>query len=128
MLKKLSILLLFVVLLSCSSKFKPESKIDKFYNYPNPFNSKKEHTTYKVVLRDVDVAEANVRIYSSDGTSIASFGLTVDENGDKKIALATWVGTDENGNYLPAYVYDAIVKVTDINGNIYTTSTKTVLR
>ena len=98
-----------VYIVSCS--LSPNSGIEDFYNYPNPFNSKETNTTYRVSIKSGEIINAKLEIYSTSGDLLDSKDLTVST--DKKIADCKWAGLDKNGKYLPAGIYIAKIMVKD---------------
>ena len=92
--------LAFFIVYIDSCSLSPNSGIEDFYNYPNPFNSKETNTTYKVSIKSGEIISAKLEIYSTSGDLLDSKDLTV--NNDKRIATCKWAGLDKNGKYLPA--------------------------
>ena len=66
---------------SCS--LSPNSGIEDFYNFPNPFNSKETNTTYRVSIKSGEIINAKLEIYSTSGDLLDIKDLTVNTN-DKK--------------------------------------------
>lgn len=99
--------ILFVLLtmfcLSCSVNA-PNSIIESFYNYPNPFDNMSTGTTFNVLLKNGEITFAKVDIYSKSGELVDSKTLFIDEI-NRKSATCTWSGIDKNGKYLPSSIY-----------------------
>ena len=104
--------LAFFIIHIASCSLSPNSGIEDFYNFPNPFNSKETNTTYRVSIKSGDIINAKLEIYSTSGDLLESKDLTID-TADKKIATCIWAGLDKNGKYFPAGVYIAKITVKD---------------
>ena len=104
--------LAFFIIYTASCSLSPNSGIEDFYNFPNPFNSKETNTTYRVSIKSGDIINAKLEIYSTSGDLLESKDLTID-TADKKIATCIWAGLDKNGKYFPAGVYIAKITVKD---------------
>ncbi len=104
--------LAFFIIYIASCSLSPNSGIEDFYNFPNPFNSKESYTTYRVSIKSGEIINAKLEIYSTSGDLLDSKDLTVD-TADKKIATCIWAGLDKNGKYFPAGVYIAKITVKD---------------
>ena len=94
---------------SCS--LSPNSGIEDFYNFPNPFKSKETNTTYRVSIKSGEIINAKLEIYSTSGDLLDIKDLTI--NTDKRIATCKWYGLDKNQKYLPSGVYIAKITVKD---------------
>ena len=103
--------LAFFIVYIASCSLIPNSGIEDFYNYPNPFNSKETNTTYRVSIKSGKIINAKLEIYSTSGDLLDSKDLTVST--DRKIADCKWAGLDKNGKYLPAGIYIAKITVKD---------------
>lgn len=104
--------LAFFIIYIASCSLSPNSGIEDFYNFPNPFNSKESYTTYRVSIKSGEIINAKLEIYSTSGDLLESKDLTID-TADKKIATCIWAGLDKNGKYFPAGVYIAKITVKD---------------
>ena len=113
--------LAFFIVYIDSCSLSPNSGIEDFYNYPNPFNSKETSTTYKV-----SIISAKLEIYSTSGDLLDNKDLTV--NTDKKIATCKWAGLDKNGKYLPAGVYTAKITIKDNQDSTFIEEFKTFIK
>ena len=126
--KQLLILLLFVLvnILACSS-LRPSSVVDSFINYPNPFDSRNEFTTYQVKLKSTEIIKAEVSIFEEDGSLVSRLLLLINET-NKSQAQVNWRGLDDDGKYLASGVYFARLNITDSNGFIEVKEIKTLLK
>ena len=104
--------LAFFIVYIASCSLSPNSEIEDFYNFPNPFNSKETNTTYRVSIKSGEIINAKLEIYSTSGDLLDIKDLTVNTN-DKKIATCKWYGLDKNQKYLPSGVYIAKITVKD---------------
>lgn len=104
--------LAFFIIYIASCSLSPNSGIEDFYNFPNPFNSKETNTTYRVSIKSGEIINAKLAIYSTSGDLLESKDLTID-TADKKIATCIWAGVDKNGKYFPAGIYIAKITVKD---------------
>lgn len=104
--------LAFFIIHIASCSLSPNSGIEDFYNFPNPFNSKESYTTYRVSIKSGEIINAKLEIYSTSGDLLESKDLTIN-TADKKIATCIWAGLDKNGKYFPAGVYIAKITVKD---------------
>ena len=52
---------LAIFYLSCSSN-RPNSIVESFYNYPNPFNNRNSITTFRVILKEGEIVSAKIDI------------------------------------------------------------------
>lgn len=104
--------LAFFIVYMASCSLSPNSGIEDFYNFPNPFNSKETNTTYRVSIKSGDIINAKLEIYSTSGDLLDSKDLNIDTS-DKKIATCKWYGLDKNQKYLPSGVYIAKITVKD---------------
>lgn len=115
---KFSVLTIVFMFLFACSPTKPKNEIAEFYNYPNPFNSRKnEVTTYKAVIGNGTISEAKVEVYGEDGDFLSDIVLVL--SADKKSAEAKWSGLDKNGKYLPASVYISKIILKDEEGRTF---------
>lgn len=122
------LLLLLATIVSCSP-YSVNNEIESFYNYPNPFSSKNEYTTFKVVLKEsYTIVSADVSIYNSDGNLIDTFALTTISDEVKSTAEGKWRGVDKLGNALPASIYYSEVSVKDDKGATLTSSQKVSIK
>lgn len=124
--KRLLILFIFVNIIACSS-LRPDSVVDSFINYPNPFDSRKEFTTYQVRLKSTEVKKAEVNIFEEDGNLVSHLLLLINET-NKSQAEVNWHGIDDDGKYLASGVYFARLNITDSNGFIEVKEIKTLLK
>lgn len=118
--------LAFFIVYIDSCSLSPNSGIEDFYNYPNPFNSKETSTTYKVSIKNGEIINAKLEIYSTSGDLLDSKDLTI--NTDKRIATYQWAGLDKNGKYLPAGVYTAKITIKDSEDSIFIEEFKTFIK
>lgn len=118
--------LAFFIVYIDSCSLSPNSGIEDFYNYPNPFNSKETNTTYKVSIKSGKIINAKLEIYSASGDLLDSKDLTI--NTDKRIATCQWAGLDKNGKYLPAGVYIAKITVKDSEDSTFIEEFKTFIK
>ena len=82
--------------------------IDDFINYPNPFN---ESTTFEFVHSRVgEDLEAELKIYSLTSQLVDNKQFSIPAS-QYRVTLATWDGTDSQGNKLGNGVYLAKVSV-----------------
>lgn len=119
--------LAFFIVYIDSCSLSPNSGIEDFHNYPNPFNSKETSTTYKVSIKSGKIISAKLEIYSTSGDLLDNKDLTVDSPG-KKIATCKWAGLDKNGKYLPAGVYIAKITVKDSEDSTFIEEFKTFIK
>ncbi len=113
---------LAILYISCSAN-KPSSNIKEFFNYPNPFNPKETHTTFKVSIDTGETIEANLYIYSQEGSLVDEKTMTI--SADKKEASAIWSAIDKNGNYLPPSIYTSKVILKDNQDSTFVSEFKT---
>ena len=118
--------LAFFIVYIDSCSLSPNSGIEDFYNYPNPFNSKETNTTYKVSIKSGKIINAKLEIYSTSGDLLDSKDLTI--NTDKRIATCQWAGLDKNGKYLLAGVYIAKITVKDSEDSTFIEEFKTFIK
>ena len=116
----------FIVVCIVSCSLSPNSGIEAFYNYSNPFNSKETNTTYRVSIKSGEIINAKLEIYSTSGDLLDSKDLTVST--EKKIATCKWEGVDKNGKYLPAGVYIAKITVKDNQDAAFIEEFRTYIR
>ncbi|WP_432632878.1 hypothetical protein [Brachyspira sp.] len=119
--------LAFFIIFIASCSLSPNSGIEDFYNFPNPFNSKESYTTYRVSIKSGEIINAKLEIYSTSGDLLDSKDLTVD-TADKKIATCIWAGLDKNGKYLPAGVYIAKITVKDNQDSTFIEEFRTYIK
>lgn len=119
--------LAFFIVYIDSCSLSPNSGIEDFYNYPNPFNSKETSTTYKVSIKSGEIINAKLEIYSTSGDLLDSKDLNIG-NSDKKIADCKWYGVDKNGKYLPAGVYTAKITIKDNQDSTFIEEFKTFIK
>ena len=119
--------LAFFIIYIDSCSLSPNSGIEDFYNFPNPFNSKESYTTYRVSIKSGEIINAKLEIYSTSGDLLESKDLTID-TADKKIATCIWVGLDKNGKYLPAGVYIAKITVKDSRDSTFIEEFRTYIK
>ena len=119
--------LAFFIVYIDSCSLSPNSGIEDFYNYPNPFNSKETNTTYRVSIKSGEIISAKLEIYSTSGDLLDNIDLNIDTS-DKRIATCKWAGVDKNGKYLPAGVYIAKITVKDNQDSIFTEEFKTYIK
>ena len=118
--------LAFFIVYIDSCSLSPNSGIEDFYNYPNPFNSKETNTTYKVSIKSGKIISTKLEIYSTSGDLLDSKDLTI--NTDKRIATCQWAGLDKNGKYLLAGVYIAKITVKDSEDSTFIEEFKTFIK
>ena len=118
--------LAFFIVYIDSCSLSPNSVIEDFYNYPNPFNLKETSTTYKVSIKSGEIISAKLEIYSTSGDLLDSKDLTI--NTDKRIATCQCAGLDKNGKYLPAGVYIAKITVKDSEDSTFIEEFKTFIK
>lgn len=127
MAKKNIILLFFLaILISCKTN-KPNSHIETFYNYPNPFNPREEITTFIVGITTGEIIEGNIEIFTKSGNLIDSKKLTVNEE-DKTKATCIWSGIDKNGKYIVPNVYISKVTIKDNTDTTFIKEFHTTIR
>ncbi len=119
--------LAFFIIYIASCSLSPNSGIEDFYNFPNPFNSKESYTTYRVSIKSGEIINAKLEIYSTSGDLLESKDLTID-TADKKIATCIWAGLDKNGKYFPAGVYIAKITVKDNLDSTFIEEFRTYIR
>ena len=117
----------FIVVCIVSCSLSPNSGIEDFYNYSNPFNSKETNTTYRVSIKSGEIISAKLEIYSTSGDLLDSKDLNIG-NSDKRIATCQWSGLDKNGKYLPAGVYIAKITVKDSEDSTFIEEFKTFIK
>ena len=117
----------FIVVCIVSCSLSPNSGIEDFYNYSNPFNSKETNTTYRVSIKSGEIINAKLEIYSTSGDLLDSKDLNIG-NSDKRIATCKWAGVDKNGKYLPAGVYIAKITVKDSEDSTFIEEFRTYIR
>ena len=116
------IISLAILYISCSAN-KPSSNIKEFFNYPNPFNPKETHITFKVSIGSGDIIEAKLYIYSQEGSLVDEKTMII--SADKKEATAIWSAIDKKGNYLPASIYTSKVILKDNQDSTFVSEFKT---
>lgn len=119
--------LAFFIIYIASCSLSPNSRIEDFYNFPNPFNSKETNTTYRVSIKSGEIINAKLEIYSTSGDLLESKDLTID-TADKKIATFIWAGLDKNGKYFPAGIYIAKVTVKDNRDSTFIEEFRTYIK
>ena len=119
--------LAFFIVYIDSCSLSPNSGIEAFYNYSNPFNSKETNTTYRVSIKSGEIISAKLEIYSTSGDLLDSKDLNIG-NSDKRIATCKWAGVDKNGKYLPAGVYIAKITVKDSEDSTFIEEFRTYIR
>lgn len=119
--------LAFFIIYIASCSLSPNSGIEDFYNFPNPFNSKETNTTYRVSIKSGEIINAKLEIYSTSGDLLESKDLTID-TADKKIATCIWAGLDKNGKYFPAGVYIAKITVKDYQDSTFIEEFRTYIK
>ena len=119
--------LAFFIIFIASCSLSPNSGIEDFYNFPNPFNSKETNTTYRVSIKSGEIINAKLEIYSTSGDLLESKDLTID-TADKKIATCIWAGLDKNGKYFPAGVYIAKITVKDNQDSTFIEEFRTYIK
>lgn len=119
--------LAFFIIYIASCSLSPNSGIEDFYNFPNPFNSKESYTTYRVSIKSGEIINAKLEIYSTSGDLLESKDLTID-TADKKIATCIWAGLDKNGKYFPAGVYIAKITVKDNRDSTFIEEFRTYIK
>lgn len=119
--------LAFFIIYIASCSLSPNSGIEDFYNFPNPFNSKESYTTYRVSIKSGEIINAKLEIYSTSGDLLESKDLTID-TADKKIATCIWAGLDKNGKYFPAGVYIAKITVKDNQDSTFIEEFRTYIK
>lgn len=119
--------LAFFIIYIASCSLSPNSGIEDFYNFPNPFNSKESYTTYRVSIKSGEIINAKLEIYSTSGDLLESKDLTID-TADKKIATCIWAGLDKNGKYFPAGVYIAKITVKDYQDSTFIEEFRTYIK
>ena len=118
--------LAFFIVYIASCSLSPNSEIEDFYNFPNPFNSKETNTTYRVSIKSGEIINAKLEIYSTSGDLLDIKDLTI--NTDKRIATCKWYGLDKNQKYLPAGVYIAKITVKDSQDATFIEEFRTYIR
>lgn len=118
--------LAFFIVYIDSCSLSPNSGIEDFYNYPNPFNSKETNTTYRVSIKSGEIINAKMEIYSTSGDLLDSKDLTVST--EKKIATCKWAGLDKNEKYLPAGVYTVKITIKDNQDSTFIEEFKTFIK
>lgn len=119
--------LAFFIIYIASCSLSPNSGIEDFYNFPNPFNSKETNTTYRVSIKSGEIINAKLEIYSTSGDLLESKDLTID-TADKKIATCIWAGLDKNGKYFPAGVYIAKIILKDNRDSTFIEEFRTYIK
>lgn len=119
--------LAFFIIYIASCSLSPNSGIEDFYNFPNPFNSKETNTTYRVSIKSGEIINAKLEIYSTSGDLLESKDLTID-TADKKIATCIWAGLDKNGKYFPAGIYIAKITVKDNRDSTFIEEFRTYIK
>lgn len=90
-----------------------ELKLERVYNYPNPFTSK---TTFMFEHnRPGDNLQVTIRILSVSGKLVKSIFRTINNAGNRSFEIE-WDGRDEFGNQIGRGVYIYQVDVKDSNG------------
>ncbi len=132
--KKILLFSVFILILSTCVNL-DTGRIDKFYNYPNPFGikGKCENTTFRIIFDDSDLNEFDwkIEIYNENRqlTYVMS-GTDTTPSSPKNIA---WTGTIDE-NWVRNGVYTSILTIdlkkdgsnNDISGS-YESQTKTVI-
>ena len=119
--------LAFFIIYIVSCSLSPNSGIEDFYNFPNPFNSKETNTTYRVSIKSGEIINAKLEIYSTSGDLLESKDLMID-TADKKNATCIWAGLDKNGKYFPAGVYIAKITVKDNRDSTFIEEFRTYIK
>lgn len=123
---KMSILFVLAIFyLSCSSN-RPNSLIESFYNYPNPFNNRTTSTTFIVLLKEGEIISATLDIYSQSGDLVDSKSLIITDS-NKREATCVWSGLDKNGKYLPPSLYTSKLTLKDNKDATYIEEFKTLI-
>ncbi len=90
-----------------------ELKLDKVYNYPNPFTTK---TTFMFEHnRPGDNLQVTIRILSVSGKLVKSIYRTINNAGNRSFDIE-WDGLDDFGNKIGRGVYIYQIDVKDSNG------------
>lgn len=90
-----------------------ELKLEKVYNYPNPFTTK---TTFMFEHnRPGDNLQVTLRIFSIAGKLVKSIYRTINNTGNRSFEIE-WNGTDEFENKIGRGVYIYRLEVKDSNG------------
>lgn len=90
-----------------------ELKLEKVYNYPNPFTTS---TTFMFEHnRPGDNLQVNIRIFSVSGKLVKSIQRTINDPGNRSFEI-NWDGRDDFGNKIGRGVYIYQLDVKDSNG------------
>lgn len=90
-----------------------ELKLEKVYNYPNPFTTK---TTFMFEHnRPGDNLQVTLRIFSVAGKLVKSIYRTINNTGNRSFEIE-WNGTDEFENKIGRGVYIYRLEIKDSNG------------
>lgn len=88
-------------------------KIDRVYNYPNPFTTR---TTFMFEHnRPADVLQVGIRIFTVSGKLVNSLQRTINATGNRSFEIE-WDGTDAFGRKVGRGVYIYRLEVKDSNG------------
>jgi len=101
-----------------------ELKIERVYNYPNPFTSK---TTFMFEHnRPGDNLQVMIRIFSVSGKVVRSINRTINNEGNRSFDIE-WDGKDDYGQKIGRGVYIYQLDVKDSNGKKRSAIQKLVL-
>jgi hypothetical protein len=90
-----------------------ELKIERVYNYPNPFTSK---TTFMFEHnRPGDLLQVSIRIFTVSGKLVKSIRRTINNEGNRSFEIE-WDGRDDYGAKIGRGVYIYQLDVKDSNG------------
>ncbi len=90
-----------------------ELKIERVYNYPNPFTSR---TTFMFEHnRPGDQLQVMIRIFSVSGKVVKSISRTINNDGNRSFEIE-WDGRDDYGQKIGRGVYIYQLEVKDSNG------------
>ncbi len=101
-----------------------ELKIERVYNYPNPFTSR---TTFMFEHnRPLDQLQVNIRIFTVSGKLVKSIQRTINNEGNRSFEIE-WDGRDDYGSKTGRGVYIYQLDVKDSNGKKQSTLQKLVI-
>lgn len=101
-----------------------ELKLEKVYNYPNPFTTK---TTFMFEHnRPGDNLQVTIRIFSIAGKLVKSIDRTINNTGNRSFEIE-WNGTDAFENKIGRGVYIYRLEVKDSNGKKQSAMQKLVI-
>ncbi|MBY0476963.1 MAG: type IX secretion system sortase PorU [Chitinophagaceae bacterium] len=101
-----------------------ELKIERVYNYPNPFTTK---TTFMFEHnRPGDQLQVMIRVFSVSGKVVKSINRTINDNGNRSFEIE-WDGRDDYGQKIGRGVYIYQLEVKDSNGKKQSAIQKLVL-